>query len=95
MTVPAGMVARVLTEPALFEPRTSQPPTSTGEEDKLYNSMNSSAAPFGPRTRNSLITMDVELALAKFMGRPEIAKARIIIAENILAKCLFMLFSSS
>src|SRR6266545_1264357 len=56
MLVPAGIVARVLVVPALLEPLISQPPIETDAAVVLYSSTNSSAAPFGPRTRNSLMT---------------------------------------
>ena len=47
---------RVVVRPALFEPLIFQPLMSTGEVPGLYNSMNSSLPPFGPRVRNSLMS---------------------------------------
>src|SRR5437868_4563304 len=50
------MVRRVEVRPALFEPLIFQPVMSTGDVPGLYNSINSSLPPLGPRVRNSLIT---------------------------------------
>lgn len=47
----------VVTVPALLEPFNFQPDTSTLLSPLLYNSTNSSLAPFGPRVRNSAINI--------------------------------------
>src|SRR5262245_47811552 len=59
------MVALSPTVPALFEPLIFQPPMATGAPERLYSSTNSSFPPFGPRTRNSLITIFVETACTR------------------------------
>ena len=53
----AGKTMRFATEPELLEPLIFHPEISSASVVRLKSSMNSSLAPFGPRVRNSLITI--------------------------------------
>ena len=55
--MPVAIVMRVVMVPLLLEPRSFQPPTSIASVPLLKISTNSSLAPFGPRVRNSLMTI--------------------------------------
>src|SRR5687767_15647114 len=59
------MVTRLPTVPAAFEPRIFQPLMSIDAFETLCSSTNSSLPPAGPRVRNSLMTMVVEIALTE------------------------------